>query len=180
LKWPISCQRSLHEKRAEIESRRSVLRATTTSAAAGRAMGALCDTVAIMQTSVGRATMWCQRRQCGRKALAKKLIPRTKLTAKFLSRKANWRANFHPLLSPRGCAPQEDDVTSDASTSVNGGNVCCGQAWQPAVTAVDANYNVGGGSMPPALEVTIRENAVARIKDHGITPINSTTIAAEL
>jgi hypothetical protein len=31
-----------------------------------------------------------------------------------------------------------------------------------------------------ALEVTIRENAVARMKDHGITPINLTTVAAEL
>ena len=31
-----------------------------------------------------------------------------------------------------------------------------------------------------ALEVTIRENAVARMKDHGITPINWTTVGAEL
>jgi hypothetical protein len=31
-----------------------------------------------------------------------------------------------------------------------------------------------------ALEVTIRENAVARMKDHGVTPINWTTVAAEL
>ena len=31
-----------------------------------------------------------------------------------------------------------------------------------------------------ALEVTIRENAVAGMKDHGITPINWTTVAAEL
>ena len=30
------------------------------------------------------------------------------------------------------------------------------------------------------LEVTIRENAVARMKDHGVTPINWTTVAAEL
>jgi hypothetical protein len=30
------------------------------------------------------------------------------------------------------------------------------------------------------LEVSIRENAVARMKDHGVTPINWTTVAAEL
>jgi hypothetical protein len=30
------------------------------------------------------------------------------------------------------------------------------------------------------LEVTIRENAVARMKDLGVTPINWTTVAAEL
>jgi hypothetical protein len=35
--------------------------------------------------------------------------------------------------------------------------------------------------MPPgALEVRIPENAIARMKDLGITPINWTTIAAEL
>jgi len=31
-----------------------------------------------------------------------------------------------------------------------------------------------------AVEVTIRENAAARMKGHGITPINWTTVAAEL
>ena len=29
-------------------------------------------------------------------------------------------------------------------------------------------------------QVTIRENAIARMKDHGITPINWTTVAAEM
>jgi hypothetical protein len=38
--------------------------------------------------------------------------------------------------------------------------------------AVDAGYNVYGVvDASGALEVTIRENAVARMKDHGITPI---------
>ena len=32
---------------------------------------------------------------------------------------------------------------------------------------------------PGALEVTIRENAVARMKDHGIPPVSWTTVAAE-
>jgi hypothetical protein len=41
--------------------------------------------------------------------------------------------------------------------------------------AVTAQVDASG-----ALEVTIRENAVARMKDHGITPINWTTVAAEL
>ena len=36
-------------------------------------------------------------------------------------------------------------------------------------------------SMPPArLRLRSRENAVARMKDHGITPISWTTVAAEL
>ena len=30
------------------------------------------------------------------------------------------------------------------------------------------------------LEVTIRENAVGRMRDHGVTRINRTTVAAEL
>src|SRR6516165_11807385 len=47
-----------------------------------------------------------------------------------------------------------------------------------AMQAVDAGYGVIDAS--GALEVTIRENAVARMKDHGITPINWTTVAAEL
>jgi hypothetical protein len=47
--------------------------------------------------------------------------------------------------------------------------------------AVDAGYNVYGViDASGALEVTIRDNAVARMKDHGITPINWTTVAAEL
>jgi nicotinamidase-related amidase len=50
-----------------------------------------------------------------------------------------------------------------------------------AMQAVDAGYNVHGViDASGALEVTIRENAVARMKDHGITPINWTTVAAEL
>jgi hypothetical protein len=47
--------------------------------------------------------------------------------------------------------------------------------------AVDAGYNVYGAvDASGALEVTIRDNAVARMKDHGITPINWTTVGAEL
>ena len=50
-----------------------------------------------------------------------------------------------------------------------------------AMQAVDAGYNVYGVvDASGALEVSIRENAVARMKDHGITPINWTTVAAEL
>lgn len=50
-----------------------------------------------------------------------------------------------------------------------------------AMQAVDAGYNVYGVvDASGALEVTIRENAFARMKDHGITPINWTTVAAEL
>jgi nicotinamidase-related amidase len=48
-----------------------------------------------------------------------------------------------------------------------------------AMQAVDAGYNVYGVvDASGGLEVTIRENAVAR--DHGVTPINWTTVAAEL
>jgi len=47
--------------------------------------------------------------------------------------------------------------------------------------AVDAGYNVQGVvDASGGLDVTIRENAVARMKDHGVTPINWTTVAAEL
>ena len=47
--------------------------------------------------------------------------------------------------------------------------------------AVEAGYNVYGVvDASGGLEVTIRENAVARMKDHGITPVNWTTVAAEL
>ena len=47
--------------------------------------------------------------------------------------------------------------------------------------AVEAGYNVCGVvDASGANEVTIRENAVARMRDHGVTPINWTTVAAEL
>jgi len=50
-----------------------------------------------------------------------------------------------------------------------------------AMHAVEAGYNVYGViDASGGLEVTIRENAVARMKDHGVTPINWTTVAAEL
>ena len=50
-----------------------------------------------------------------------------------------------------------------------------------AMQAVEAGYNVYGVvDASGALEVSIRENAVARMKDHGIVPINWTTVAAEL
>jgi nicotinamidase-related amidase len=50
-----------------------------------------------------------------------------------------------------------------------------------AMQAVDAGYNVYGViDASGALEVTIRENAVARMHDHGVIPINWTTVAAEL
>src|SRR5262245_2235036 len=50
-----------------------------------------------------------------------------------------------------------------------------------AMQAVDTGYNVYGViDASGGLEVTIRENAVGRMKDHGVTPINWTTVAAEL
>jgi nicotinamidase-related amidase len=50
-----------------------------------------------------------------------------------------------------------------------------------AMQAVEARYNVYGVvDASGGLEVTIRESAVARMKDHEITPINWTTVAAEL
>jgi nicotinamidase-related amidase len=50
-----------------------------------------------------------------------------------------------------------------------------------AMQAVEAGYNVYGVvDASGANEVTIRENAIARMIDHGITPINWTTVAAEL
>ena len=50
-----------------------------------------------------------------------------------------------------------------------------------AMQAVDAGYNVYGViDASGGLEVTIRENAVARMKDHGVIAINWTTVAAEL
>ena len=50
-----------------------------------------------------------------------------------------------------------------------------------AMQAAGAGYNVYGViDASGGLEVTIRENAVARMRDHGVTPINWTTVAAEL
>jgi nicotinamidase-related amidase len=50
-----------------------------------------------------------------------------------------------------------------------------------AMQAVDAGFNVYGViDASGGYEVTIRENAVARMRDHGITPINWTTVGAEL
>ena len=50
-----------------------------------------------------------------------------------------------------------------------------------AMHAVKAGYNVYGViDASGGVEVTIRENAVARMRDHGVTPINWTTVAAEL
>ena len=50
-----------------------------------------------------------------------------------------------------------------------------------AMQAVDAGYNVYGVvDASGALDVTTRELAIARMTDHGITPINWTTVAAEL
>ena len=50
-----------------------------------------------------------------------------------------------------------------------------------AMQAVDVGYNVYGVvDASGGLEVTIRENAVARMKDHEITPINWTTVAADV
>jgi nicotinamidase-related amidase len=50
-----------------------------------------------------------------------------------------------------------------------------------SMQAVDAGFNVYGVvDASGGLDATIRENAIARMKDHGITPINWTTVAAEL
>ncbi|HWC15976.1 MAG TPA: isochorismatase family protein [Terriglobales bacterium] len=50
-----------------------------------------------------------------------------------------------------------------------------------AMQAVDAGYNVYGVvDASGALDLSIRENAIARMKDHGVIPINWTTVAAEL
>jgi nicotinamidase-related amidase len=50
-----------------------------------------------------------------------------------------------------------------------------------AMQAVEAGYNVYGViDASGGLEVTIRENAVARMREHGVTPINWTTVAAEM
>ena len=42
------------------------------------------------------------------------------------------------------------------------------------------NLSASMASRCRALQMAIRENAVARMKDHGITPINWTTVGAEL
>jgi nicotinamidase-related amidase len=50
-----------------------------------------------------------------------------------------------------------------------------------AMAAVEAGYNVYGiVDASGALEVTLRENAVARMKDHGVIPTNWIPVAAEL
>jgi nicotinamidase-related amidase len=50
-----------------------------------------------------------------------------------------------------------------------------------AMHAVEAGYNVYGViDASGGLDVTIQKNAVARMKDHGVTTINWTTVAAEL
>jgi nicotinamidase-related amidase len=50
-----------------------------------------------------------------------------------------------------------------------------------AMLAADAGYNVYGVvDASGGLDATARELAIARMKDHGITPINWTTVAAEL
>ena len=49
-----------------------------------------------------------------------------------------------------------------------------------AMQAVEAGYNVYVVDASGALDVTTRELAIARMKDHGITPISWTTAAAEM
>jgi nicotinamidase-related amidase len=50
-----------------------------------------------------------------------------------------------------------------------------------AMQAVDAGYNVYGViDASGGLDVTTRELAIARMKDHGVTPISWTTVAVEL
>jgi hypothetical protein len=50
-----------------------------------------------------------------------------------------------------------------------------------AMQAVEAGYNVYGVvDASGALDVTTRELAIARMKDHGITPVSWTTVAAEI
>jgi nicotinamidase-related amidase len=51
----------------------------------------------------------------------------------------------------------------------------------PAMQAVDAGYTVYGVvDASGALDVTTREVTIARMRDHGITPLTWTTVAAEL
>ena len=50
-----------------------------------------------------------------------------------------------------------------------------------AMQAVEAGYNVYGVvDASGGLDVTARELAIARMQDHGVTPINWTTVAVEL
>ena len=50
-----------------------------------------------------------------------------------------------------------------------------------SMQAVEAGYNVYGVvDASGGLDATARELAIARMKDHGVTPINWTTVAAEL
>ena len=50
-----------------------------------------------------------------------------------------------------------------------------------AMQAVEAGYNVYGVvDASGGLDATTRGLAIARMKDHGITPINWTTVAVEL
>ena len=50
-----------------------------------------------------------------------------------------------------------------------------------AMQAVDAGYNVYGViDASGGLDVTARDLAIARMQDHGVTPINWTTVAVEL
>jgi nicotinamidase-related amidase len=50
-----------------------------------------------------------------------------------------------------------------------------------AMQAVDAGYNVYGViDASGGLDVIVRDLAIARMRDHGVTPINWTTVAVEL
>lgn len=93
-----------------------------------------------------------------------------------------------PLIDRPGIISAWDDPKFIAAVEKTGGrnrimagvtvDVCLAFA---ALQAIDAGYNVhsvidaSGG-----YEVTTRQNAVARMRDHGIVPLNSTTLAAEL
>ena len=51
----------------------------------------------------------------------------------------------------------------------------------PAMQAVEAGYNVYGVvDASGGIDVGIRELSIARMRDHGVTPINWTTVAFEL
>ena len=93
-----------------------------------------------------------------------------------------------PVIDRRGITSAWDDPTFVAGIEKTGRknliiagvtiDVCLAFA---AMQAVEAGYSVYGVvDASGALEVTIRENAVARMQDHGVTPINWTTVAAEL
>jgi nicotinamidase-related amidase len=50
-----------------------------------------------------------------------------------------------------------------------------------AMRAVDAGYNVYGVvDASGGIDATVRALAIARMRDHGVTPINWTTVATEL